>query len=231
MATLTISQPNPAVVSTESTKFDRWKLQGESLVKGLRDNEERIETNQWEIGDWIVRGEGFGEKAYAEAERLTGFDRNYLYNVVWVVKRFPLGSSLRKETDLKWSHFKELAWIEDEKLRGQVLNQITDGRLYLNVPTVRELRAIVEKALNTNSASTGQSASKKPGPLKYLSVPLTDDQCVLIKRLANAKQKSRDELLGEIVTDYLRKNKPTILKKVEAFEKKRRNLRKKRAQR
>src|SRR5712671_1261351 len=104
-----------AVLRNQKADFGSWKNEGVQLWSEFCGNEKRVESSQWDIGDWILRGmEHFEkEKVYEEAERIFKFDREYLQTVVWVVKRFPADSSLRKETNLKWSHFKELAYIRE----------------------------------------------------------------------------------------------------------------------
>jgi len=234
MATTTVqAQPPSAAFHHQPPKhqrpiaFDAWKRQGEDLVRSYEKTNASLEATQWDIGDWIVRGEKFEKKAYAEAERITGWDRPYLYTVVWVVKRFP-DSSLRKETTLKWSHFKELARIEDEQMREQVLRRVTDKVAYEDAPTVLELREIVDREMKNESAPKGRERSKD---LAYLRVPLTPSHCKLIKELADARRMERDALLSKIVADYVKENKPQILAEVKKAKEKRRSLRQKRRKR
>jgi hypothetical protein len=240
MATTTVDVKRPSIAFPQQpTKhrrpvaFDAWQRQGEELVRLYQKTDAAFEAIQWHIGDWLVQGEKkFEKKAYAEAERITGWDRNYLYNVVWVVKRFAAGSSLRKETTLKWSHFKELAWIADEQRREQVLRRVSDPISYPNAPTVRDLREIVDRERNKESAN--ESVPKGNGRLKdlaYLRVPLTPGHCMLLKDLADAKRMDRDALLAKIVVGYLKENKSQILAVVRRAKEKRRSLRQKRRKR
>ena len=72
--------------------FQNWKEDGEALLCEFRNNERTLETNQWEIGDWLIKGvenKKFVQKeAYDAAEQITGYDRTYLQTVDWVVGRF-----------------------------------------------------------------------------------------------------------------------------------------------
>src|SRR2546428_678779 len=101
------TESKPPVIGNQPLDFETWKENGARHFHNLQMTEKTLETNRWEIGDWLVQGEGeFGKKAYEEAQRISGWERESLYNVVWVVKKFPT-ISLRSETGLKWSHFKE----------------------------------------------------------------------------------------------------------------------------
>jgi hypothetical protein len=214
--TLVAETPAPSF----DEQFDVWTERGRELQARLNETNATAEGYQWKLGDWLLKGEkDFGEKkAYDEAEQLTGETRNYLYNVVWVVNRFP-NSSLRKETILKWSHFKELARIKDKKTREEVLSQVDDGLEH----TVLEVRQIVDRTLNRISGSHGKERVKG---VAYVRVPFTPNDRKLLKKLASSGGKTLDELLAKIVTDYLKANKSQIEKKLKKAEEKRRKQRK-----
>ncbi len=123
-----------SVRTKEGPEFDVWKEHGLNLVRELRTTihnlrvaRTAVESEQWKFGEWILEGDrAYGEKAYDVAEKLTGWKRETLYNVVWVVRRFS-SSSLRSEAILSWSHFKELARIKDDQDRERVLEKVSDG--------------------------------------------------------------------------------------------------------
>jgi hypothetical protein len=230
MATTTVEvQPPSAALPEQPAAFDVWKREGEELFRGCEKAGASFEAIQWRIGDWLLSGEQFGKpKAYAEAQRITRWDLNYLYTVVWVVNRFPNGSSLRKETTLKWSHFKELAWIKDEQKREQVLRRVSDPIAYPDAPTVRELREIVARERGKESAEeSGPKGARGSRDVAFMRVPLTPGHCTLLKDLADARHMDRDALLNKIVTDYLKKNKPQILALVKKAKDRRHSRRQK----
>jgi hypothetical protein len=216
--TTTLAAPTEAQlpITSKHLGFNTWQKDGEGLIRSLRANEAALETNQWEIGDWIVEGvEQFGkQKAYDAAEEITGFDRTYLQTVVWVVKRFD--SSLRKETKLKWSHFKELAYIKDDDLRGKVLRHFSDGGDW----SVRAVREHVREELDKLK---GQNSGKKPKASKHwesMQVSLKKGYREQIKELAKIEDEAPDELLGRIVMEYFEEHKKDIIARIEKAKKK-----------
>jgi hypothetical protein len=184
--------------------FETWKEQGGNLVYSFKKAQNAVETGQWDIGDWLIQGEKFGKKAYGEAERITGWQRGTLQNVVWVTKKFPI--SLRSETKLKWSHFKELAKIEDDGVREELLQQFNDGFEH----TVLDVRSRVDAVLIKLKKKKGSANEKPPKTFVYLQVSLKPDLRDLVKSYARAEGKHPDVLLREIVTAYFKKNKPVI---------------------
>ncbi len=208
---------SPAVHQDNKPNFASWKEEGEALFQDFRTNEKNFETNQWEIGQWILDGvnEFSKQKAYEAAHNITGFDREYLHTIVWVVKRFD--SSLRKETKLKWSHFKELAYIEDDDLRGKVLKHFSDGGDW-SVRAVREhVREELDKLKGLNSGKKPKAASKH---WVSMQVSLKENYRDRIKDLARAEDKAPDELLGRIVMKYFEEHKKDIATRIEKAKKK-----------
>jgi hypothetical protein len=68
--------------------------------------------HQWWIGDWIRFGTmQWGEK-YAEAARLTGYDRGTLRNLAWVASQFSLS---RRRDKLTWTHHLEVAPLKPDE--------------------------------------------------------------------------------------------------------------------
>lgn len=223
--TTTLVRPTEAhfpEVSSQQLNFDTWKVKGEKLVDDFRKRDAALEMDQWEIGDWIVQGvnkfeKQKGKQVYDEAERITGFDREYLQTVVWVVRRFP-DSSLRKESTLKWSHFKEMAYLKNDKTRESVFEKFNNGLPH----SVREVRECVLQRL----AKPKEGGSGKQRNLKYVYMRLqfTPVHRTQIKQLASAERKTPDRLVREIIDDYWRRNKPKIsaaLEKAKVSAKKR----------
>jgi hypothetical protein len=189
------------------TTFIEWKKQGEKLVHRLNAHEEGLELSQWRIGDWLVQGEKeFHEKTYEAAEAITGWSRGTLYNVVWAVGKFPT-SSLRSETKLKWSHFKELARIKDKKLREETLQDFSDGHTY----SVIEVREQVDKILRKN-----ENGATPPQQKSFVSMQVSLNLAFRkqVKDLAKMAAKRPDVLLRELVERYFDEYKAEITRKI-----------------
>ena len=94
----------------------RGRKRGEKLVGDFQTKEAALETDQWEIGDWIVQGVNKFEKQKGKQQVYDGGNANHGVrprvpaNCRLGCEAFP-GSSLRKESTLKWSHFKEMAYL------------------------------------------------------------------------------------------------------------------------
>jgi hypothetical protein len=205
----TLATPPPP--PTQDTTLEWWTKMGEQIVRTYRTTDKALETCQWEIGDWLVTGEtGFGKKAYDEAERITGFERASLYNIVWVVRKFPrVPNSLRSETNLTWSHFKELARIQDEKFREIVLEEVNDGLPH----SVREVREMVDTQLKSLKKLTRSGGKPRPPQTKIYQRILFAKERKRFKQLAQAKGKAPDQLLREIVHEYLVAHKDELATK------------------
>jgi hypothetical protein len=163
----------------------------------------------WEIGDWLIEGlddKELSSKAYEVAEQITGWQRETLYNVVWVVRRFPMSSSLRSETTLKWSHFKELARVADERVREELLQQFSNGFEH----SVIDVRARVDATIKKLSGPRDSGKAKKPNGFVSLTVSLAPDSRDQIKALARARAKTPDALLRGIVEEYLANDQKKI---------------------
>ena len=223
--TTTLALPTESQLPMAQSIFQEWKQEGEALIHQLRAGKAKLEMNQWDIGDWIVRGienEQFNKKeAYNEAKRITGFDREYWRTVVWVVNRLR-GCSLRIDTALKWSHVKELAYIRDTKLRETVLDYFNDG---FDHP-VRDIREHVQEELAKHEGQIadkhkGQTVDKKAKKWVFMQVSLTEEIRRDIKTLARLDHKDPDKFLREIVIEYL-KRKDTAAKLTKAQKKSKR---------
>jgi len=198
--TLTLpSETEPSDLAIQP--FDTWKAKGENLFRRLQATASSLETNRWDIGDWLIKGQSeFGEKAYETAERITGWERSSLYNIVWVVGRFPT-SSLRSETGLKWSHFKELARIPNEGSREEALRRFNDGFEH----SVLEVRSFVDAVLGKQHEGTG-SEGKKQKSFMLFRVPLKLNYREMVESLEKEERKRLDALLSKVVVEYLEKN-------------------------
>jgi hypothetical protein len=190
--------------------LESWKERGAGLMRSLQEVKNSFEMNRWDLGDWLVDGEDqFGEMAYSEAEQLTGWERGSLYNIVWVVRRFPI--SLRSETGLKWSHFKELARIEDAQVREQLLSRLNDGFSH----SVVKVRERVGEALRKLSEKK-PSVDLKDGDTKdevyvYLQVSLKPATRDLVKGYARAERMNPDVLLRTMVEYYIKHHRKKMV--------------------
>jgi hypothetical protein len=196
----------------DSRPFDDWKQEGQDLFLRFQATEEAHEMSQWEIGDWLVKGVKNKDKAqikqaYDAAEQITRWSRGQLYNIVMVVNRFPT-ASLRSENNLKWSHFKELARIPADKVRGEVLEEFCDGFEH----SVEAIRTRVDTAVRKlkneeehdedNRSDNGSSKGRET--VVHLRVSLKRKYWDSVRYLADADHKAPDEYLEKIVKKHLR---------------------------
>ena len=199
-------------VSSRHLDFDTWAEKGEKLVGDFRTKDAALEMDQWKIGDWIVQGvdnDKFEkQQVYDKAMRITGFDREYLQTVVWVVRRFP-NSSLRKESTLKWSHFKEMAYLKNDKTRETVFEKFSDGLPH----SVREVRECVLQRLA--EPKEGGSGKKRKLKYVYMRVEFTSAHRTQIEQLAKAKRTTPEVLLRKIIEEYFQENKKDISEALE----------------
>jgi len=203
------------IVGNQSHDLEMWKGKGAHLLRSLQETQNNFETNRWAIGDWLVDGENqFGELAYSEAEKMTGWERGSLYNIVWVVRKFPT-PSLRSEASLKWSHFKELARIADEKVRLELLQGFNNGFEH----SVLDVRSRVDAVLKGLRERNGSRKAKRSTTLVYMQVSLEPEQRELIKRLARAKGEAPDLFLRDIVLKYLQNDRRELLAKSQQSKK------------
>lgn len=201
--TTSLVAPNDhsSLIGRQPPNFETWKQAGADLVRNLEENKNAVETDRWAIGEWLLDGESeFGEKAYAEAEQITGWVRGHLYNVVWVTRRFPT-SSLRSETGLKWSHFKELARIKDEGARASLLESLNDGFAH----SVLKVRSQVDAALKKGDEPKGPKNAKASKSFVYMRVSLKPNVRDLIARLAKEERKTPEVFLRAVVHQYLQR--------------------------
>jgi len=213
MTTTLVAPTETQLQLVSSQHFDTWRKQGQGLFHHLQATENALELSQWKIGDWLIEGDDtFGEKAYQTAEQITGWTRETLYNVVWVTKKFPAGS-LRSENALKWSHFKELASIEDDQVRERLLDKFNDGFPY----SVRDVRDRVHKELAKSKKKKTESSKEQAKKWVFLRVSLEPDHGGLVKTLAEIRRTPQDVLLRKIVTDYFKQRK--ILAEIDRAQK------------
>jgi hypothetical protein len=192
-------------IAEQPLDFESWK---EDFADHFRSFENTREISRWDIGDKLMEGEScFGKKAYEEAGQITGWKRGTLYNLVWVVAKFPT-PSLRSETNLKWSHFKELAPIEDEKVREEVLRQFNDGFPH----SVLDVRSRVAAVLT--KLHKGPTKAKVPKTFLYL-LSLDPSLRDRVKSLAGAERTTLDVLLRNIVVQYFDDHKKEVAAKIE----------------
>jgi hypothetical protein len=191
----------------DSHPFEVWEQEGQDLFLRLQRTEAAHELSQWEIGDWLHKGvkekpRAEQGRAYDAAERITGWSRATLHNIVSVVGRFPT-DSLRSETTLKWSHFKELARIPDETKRFKLLDEFSDG-LPHSVEDVRtRVNTIVRQEENQDK---GKKDKNKPLVIRLF---LKQDDWNHLRNLADAEGKEPEDYLTGIVKDHLKKREIT----------------------
>jgi hypothetical protein len=203
--TTTLIVPDQSGVVRRFEDLNAWSQHGTKLFGDLKSNRRALEVNQWEIGDWLVGGENqFGKNAaYSEAQEISGWTRESLYNITWVVKKFP--PSLRSEISLGWSHFKELARIGDEKVRETVLQQFSDGLSH----SVLDVRARVDM-VNSSYRQIGKTSKEKPKDetvsFRIAVDPKLADQ---IRNRARIAEISPEDWLTRIVTKHLKTTSKT----------------------
>ena len=191
---------------------------GNELAKRHGRSAADMESWQWIVADCIAWGEKHLKgAAYAEAAKQCerfgiSLERNTLYNMVWVARRIPL--SLRRETKLKWSHFKELARIQDDQLREQMLYaaKIGSGGYKSDPLTVRRLRELVDRELKKSKVKTPPKDSKK------LSFYCAREDYKKLRRIAKAHGKTVTELLTGYLAEYIKANSARIMDEVKEVE-------------
>lgn len=185
---------------TKQSTFEDWTKEGYAKFARFQETEEAHEQSQWAVGKWLVEGlDAFDEKAYKTAKEITGWELGSLRNIVWVVRRF-LDASLRSDTVLKWSHFKELAPIKSDQKRLELLHKLDDGY----DRTVEQVRVFVDKVLDRERKPAKHGAPKG----FYLhTAPLKQEERKMFKAIAKKQKKSPDVLLRSIVLDFIAKHK------------------------
>ncbi len=119
--------------------------------------------HQWWIGDWIRFGtKQWGEK-YAEAARLTGYDRGSLRNLAWVASQF---DPSRRRDKLTWTHHLEVAPLkpdeQDQWLDRAIKEKLSAADLRIELRTLRRAR---QQALEQVRDGPESSAATEPAEL------------------------------------------------------------------
>ena len=160
--------------------FADWSDRGRALIKAHS-------ASQWDIADWLIAGEDqFGNKAYAEAERITNFTSQTLRDFVVVANRFP--ASLRNYADLSFNHYRAVASVEGEAARLDWLVQASVG----GPLSVRQLR---DKIALSKVSKDQVSSTQECG----ITVLLTKNE----REALNLLYQSRGVTLTEIVRPLL----------------------------
>lgn len=103
---------------------------------------------QWRMGQWLVTGEKlYGNKAYWQAELLTGYNRAALRKFVLVTEQVRL-----RNEELSWSHHLAVAHLSPEK-QSEWLTRALVGNL-----SVRDLQASI-KCQEPKTDTESRSAS------------------------------------------------------------------------
>lgn len=108
-------------------------------------------ASPWWIGDWLLFGTNRWGEMYAQAAKITGYDRKSLRNMRYVSSRFAL--SLRKD-NLTWSHHALLTSLQPEEQRRWLERAISE-RL-----SVEDLR--IELRSSRDREDLGDSFSEPP---------------------------------------------------------------------
>lgn len=92
------------LVISEGTTFERWLSLGQALQQMDR-------SIKWWVGDWLIFGEtrAWGEKYPQAIQEATGYHYDSLRKAAFVSERI---ESVRRRTDLKWSHHDAVATLE-----------------------------------------------------------------------------------------------------------------------
>lgn len=105
---------------------------------------------QWAIATWLFEGaDEFGIKAYEEAEKITGMQRQTLYDFVVVAKSIDV--SLRNY-NLFFNHYRAVAKLDPAKQKEYL------GRAVVGHLSVHDLRDLIESE-NTPPAPQRKSQS------------------------------------------------------------------------
>ncbi|MHB1834061.1 MAG: hypothetical protein ACYCXW_03765 [Solirubrobacteraceae bacterium] len=120
--------------------YQEWLQQGSRLGLAGR-------NAAWWIGDWVRYGASRYGTKYSAAERVTGYDRQTLMNMVYVAARFEIS---RRRENLSWSHHAEVAAL-DAPEQDRWLNRAVVERL-----SVRDLR----EELASRKRATGRAGAR-----------------------------------------------------------------------
>jgi hypothetical protein len=186
---------------------------GNELAKRHGRSAADLESWQWIVADCIAWGEKhLKDTAYSEAHEQTGLALPTLYNMVWVARRIPI--SLRRESKLKWSHFKELARIKDDARREELLTrtEMGAGGPYRTPLTVRRLRELVDRELKKSKLKALPKDSKK------LSFYCAREDYKKLRQIAKAHGKTVTELLTGYLAEYIKANSARIMDEVKEVE-------------
>ena|SRR5215218_4937511 len=95
------------LVIPETVSFDRWLLLGQALQQMDR-------SIKWWVGDWLIHGEerAWGDKYPQAIQEATGYHYDSLRKAAFVSERI---ESVRRRTDLSWSHHDAVASLEREE--------------------------------------------------------------------------------------------------------------------
>lgn len=95
--------------------YARWLREGEMLGVRRKSLIEGFSTLQFQIGDWLIRGEDseyfVNRIGYKKAEVLTGYKANSLRQFTWVARCFPPSRRIDK---LPWAAHQALASLKQE---------------------------------------------------------------------------------------------------------------------
>jgi hypothetical protein len=168
---------------------------------------ERLANDQWAIAYWLAEAKERAEwhqTLFDHAEQLFGLSTSLLYRMAQVAEAFPI--SRRRENPewakLKWSHYIEVAPIEQVAEQNRLLNEAVSGKdARWRVWPIRHLRSRI-KALEREEADPKKPPAPIPEPREYalferpisegpncprFRVTVTKEEFALLTRLAKAR--------------------------------------------
>jgi hypothetical protein len=219
-------------VPTE-TSFDHqaWRSRGAEIAArgraaslGIKESRRIRDGSLWELGDWLISGEQYLSAAYDEAVSITGLARGTLYNVASVARKFPIS---RRRENLHFSHYAEVASVENEELQDKLLEHGSKKEL-----SVREMGRLVENEWSKPLARQEQGKKREEEQeernkkkMRRIAVWLEPGPYELIKRVAKAKRMARVEgqyQPGDVLMDwcvaYFNANRGAIMAEVKELE-------------
>jgi len=155
--------------------------------------------HQFSIADWLLAGEEeFGEICYGEAEAITGFARQTLYDYVHVAREFP--PSHRDYDRATFNHYRAALGFPDERTRDHWLSQAS-------AYTVADFRRLVAEKYTVKIDDTKTVRVTKPGkPLPaLLSIRLEKAEKKVLMALASLRGVEITDIVRPLLIEYLAK--------------------------
>jgi hypothetical protein len=194
-----------------------WLARGRELAKSHV-------NNQWKIANWLAEAQRrsmWPETQFTEAEELFGVSKSTLYRMSQVAKAFP--DSRRRENPtwekLTWSHFVEVAPIDDSTAQARLLTEAASGDdLRWPVWPITHLRSRAQDVIRKEKKKEPKTPTPKPGPDTYaifekpvvngsrnsqrIRVIFSNEEFTFLVKLAKVrKQKKPGELVRALLSE------------------------------